>query len=347
MSKPIPSQATNSSDVGNVETSYKRKDWLANASFGDAFQKSIYLFQHEFRWLVLVFFIGGFTLSLILIPVNSIIANLEFLIATEIFAPIPDIILLFDLLIMSLSWGLVQRFVLFFGTFLLSTLAVYHMMKSVPLLNLLVPKDCETRFPFISTIIAALATATSLTLASVIPVVVPLLQVLYFFLPVLLVLGQFSMTRTFRLSIGLRVNHWIRILGAIVLGYILIVFASVLGLTIYLNIEVVLSLYGVSLGLAGPILLSLLTQIPVAMVAPLVPLFSIAFFAGARGAYREKQHSKYMQQPGVQPQQPRYIPLEEAVPSRDLCQECSKPLEPGVNYCTQCGHPIKSSNSHT
>ncbi len=349
MSEPDLSQAVEASVPTNAEPSFRGKDWLASASFGDAFKRSIYLLQHQFRWLVLVFFIGGVTLSIILIPVNSIIATIDTLIAIEIFAPVPDVILLFDFLIASITWGLLQQFVLFFGTFILGTVAVYHVIKSVPSLHLLVPDVSAIRFPLVLTIIAAFITATILTFASVIPIIVPFLQVLFFFLPVLLVLGQFSLARLFTLSVGMRVQHWVRILSALIVGYLLILFAGTLGLTFYLNIEVVLSLYGISLGLAGPILLSLFTQIPVAMVAPLVPLFSVAFFAGARGAYREKHHQKYMRgQQKYQPQQVRYIPLEEPIQEqRSLCQHCSKPLEQGMVFCTHCGQPIKNPHAPT
>ncbi len=325
----------------NVEVPFRVEEWYASASFGEAFQRSIYLLRHEFRFLILVFFLGGFTLSLILIPVNSMIASAEILITNELFAPIPDLISIFDLLIASAIWGLVQKFVVFFGTFVLGTIAIHHVFKTVPSLRVIASEMNEIRFPLGSTIVAAFVTSMILTLVSVIPIIVPFIQVLFFFLPLLLVLGTFPFTQAFSLSIGFRVKHWIRILSTHVTGYLLILFAGVLGLTIYLNIEVVLSLYGISLGFIGPVLLSFLTQVPVAMVAPLVPLFSVAFFAGARGAYREKQHQQFMSRQH-QPSRYRYIPLDGTMQgNRNLCQYCGNPLKPHLVFCTQCGQPTK------
>jgi hypothetical protein len=280
----------------DAKASFKGKDWLASASFGEAFQRTIFLLKKEFRWLVLVFFIGGLTLSISLMPVNSIVSTIDILIVNEVFAPIPDVIVLIDLLIKSVLWGLVRNFVIFFGTFILGTFVIYHVIKAVPSLYLLAPNYSSIRFPLLSTLGAASITATILSLSSILPLIGSVIQVLFFFLPTLLVLGHLSLVQSFTLSSHMQVQHWGRILSALFLGYILILFAGTIGVTVYLDIEVVLTLYGISLGLAGPILLSILTQIPVAMVAPLVPLFSVAFFGGARGAYREKQHQKFMRQ---------------------------------------------------
>ncbi|MFX1319277.1 MAG: hypothetical protein ACFE9D_01305 [Promethearchaeota archaeon] len=331
------------SHTPNDMSSAQGKDWLASTSFGGAFKRSIYLLRHQFRWLVIVFFISGFILSIILIPVNSAIATFEILITNELLAPVPDYLFFFDLLIASFSLGLVQNFVIFFGTFILGTFAVYHVLRKVPSLRVLVSDPNTLHFPILSTVLAALITAMSLTAASIVIVIVPVIQVLFFFIPIFLVLGGSSLTKSFTLSINFRVHHWRRILGALILSFILNLFAGHLGVTFYLNLETVLSLYGISLGLAAPFLLSLLTQIPVAMVAPLTPLFSVAFFAGARGAYREKQHEKYMhQQKQVKPQQPQYIPFEEVVSDEgNVCQHCGQRGRPGIAFCTQCGQPME------
>lgn len=280
----------------SIKSTYSCADWLASATFGSAFQRSIYLLQHEFRWLVFLFFIGGVTMSMILIPVNAIIGTIEILITTELFAPVPDFLLLYDLIIASLVWGLLQRFVVFFGSFILGTAAVYHVIKAIPSLHVLVSNEETVGIPIGSTLAAAFITASLLSIASVILIAVPLLQVLFFFLPILLVLGEFSLSQSFSLSIKFRVHHWGRILSTLILGFLLILFAGLLGQTFYWNIETVLGVYGLSLGIFSPILLSLLNQLPIAMVAPLLPLFSIAFFSGARGEYRAKQHERYMQQ---------------------------------------------------
>jgi hypothetical protein len=349
MSETARAKGTHTFLGPDATNSFQGKDWLSSTSFGDGFRRSIYLLQHEFRWLVLVFFIGGFILSLILIPVNSNIATLDVLITNEIFTPAPDFLLLFDLLVASFTWSLVQRFVIFFGTFILGTFAVYHVLKKVPSLHLLLSETNTIQYPILSTIIAAFLTATILTAASVIVVIVPIIQVLLFFLPVFLVLGGFSFSQSFSLSFGFRVKHWLRILGALILGYILTLFAGTLGVTFYQNIVTVLSLYGIPLGLASPILLSILTQIPVAMVSPLTPLFAVVFFAGARGAYREKQHEKYMRHQTQMPlQHRRYIPFEEAVSEKGkLCQHCGYRGTSGMMYCTRCGQRVKNDSSST
>ncbi|MFX1508668.1 MAG: hypothetical protein ACFFBR_00040 [Promethearchaeota archaeon] len=295
MSEPNLSPTPIEDNPSSFKSTYSCADWLASATFGSAFQRSIYLLKHEFRWLVFLFFIGGVIMSMILIPVNEIIGTIEILITIELFAPVPDFLLLYDLIIASLMWGLLQKFVVFFGSFILGTAAVYHVMKAIPSLHVLVSNEETVGIPIGSTLAAAVITASLLSIASVIPFAVPLLQVLFFFLPILLVLGQFSLSQSFSLSIRFRVQHWGRILSTLILGYLLILFAGLLGQTFYWNIETLLGVYGLSLGIFSPILLSLLNQLPIAMVAPLLPLFSIAFFSGARGAYRAKQHERFMQ----------------------------------------------------
>jgi hypothetical protein len=349
MSEPTLAQTTHTSRAADEMSSFQGKDWLARTSFGGGFRRSIFLLRHQFRWLVLVFFIGGFILSLILIPVNSTIATLDVLITNELFTPAPDFLVLFDLLIASFTWGLVQRFVIFFGTFILGTFAVYHVLKTVPSLRVLLSEANTLQFPILSTVLAAFITAGILTAASIIVVIVPILQVLFFFLPMFLVLGGFSLSQSFSLSIGFRVKHWLRILGALILGFILNLFAGTLGVTVYQNIVTVLSLYGISLGLTSLVLLSILTQIPVAMVAPLTPLFAVVFFAGARGAYREKQYEKYMRhQTQMAAQQRRFIPFEEAVSEKGrLCQNCGYRGTSGMMYCTRCGQRVENDTPST
>ncbi len=344
MSEPNLSPRPSKDNTTSFKSTYSGADWLASTTFGGAFQQSIYLLQHEFRWLVLLFFIGGVVMSIILIPVNSAIGTIELLIMDELFSPVPDFFLLYYLLIASLMWELLHRFAVFFGTFILETVAIYHVVKAVPSLQVLVSDEELAGFPVGSTLAAAIITAILLSMASVFLIAVPLLQVLFFFLPILLVLGHFSLSQSFSLSIRFRVRHWVRILSTLLLGYFLIISAGLLGQTLYWNIETLLGLYGLSLGLFSPILLSLLNQLPIAMVAPLVPLFSIAFFSGARGAYREKQHQRYLQaQSSLQPVSSRYIPFEDSAPEETIrCWNCSTLLKKGLAFCTQCGQPIKT-----
>lgn len=317
-------------------------DWLGEASFGQGLQRSISLLKHQFRWFVLVFFTGGLLIAVAAFPIAAIIANLNTLILNEIFAIQPDIVLLFSLLMQSLVLGLFQNFIMLFGVFVLSVSAVHRVLNTEASLRVLKNQQGALRFPIFKTIVAGLVFATILTVAGIIPFVGLVVYGLFFFVPVLLVLERASIGGAFSLSVGLRRRHWQRILGAIVLGYLLVLFAGTLGQTFYLNIEALATLYGIPLGVFGPVLLILLTQFTIAMVAPIPPLFMIAFYAGALGARREAQHKQYMRR--FQRQQwakARLIPIDkQPVESSINCPECGTPLRHDTQFCTRCGTKI-------
>ncbi len=320
-------------------------DWLGEASFGQGLQRSISLLKHQFRWFVLVFFMGGILIAVAAFPIAAIITNLNTLILNEIFAIQPDIFLLFSLLMQSLVLGLFQNFIMLFGVFVLSVSAVHRVLNTEPSLRVLKNQQEALRFPIFKTIAVGLVFATILTLAGIIPFVGLVVYGLLFFVPILLVLESTSIGGAFSLSAGLRRRHWQRILGAIVLGYLLVLFAGTLGQTFYLNIEAIATLYGIPLGVLGPVLLILLTQFTIAMVAPIPPLFTIAFYAGAMGARRETQHKQYMRR--IQRQQwakARLISIDEQRSESAMnCPECGTPMRLDTRFCTRCGTKIEDT----
>lgn len=308
MSKPDQSSQLHLSPAldTNMESLVKRSDWLVSAPFGDGLKRSIYLLQRQFRWYVFIFFLGGVILAITVFPINSIIATIEYLIVLEMLSPIPDILNLVNLLIISQIWGLLVNFFTFFGFFLLSTIAVYHAIRSEKTLQLLVKDQASVHFPTFQVIGVGLATAAIFTVVSVIPFLVPLIQVLFFFIPVVLIIEGQSLRRAFGQSFQMRRCYWQRILGALIVGFLFMLFAGRLGVSVYLSIAVVFNLVGMPLGLVGPFLLILISQLPVAMVAPVLPLLSVAFYGGAKNTQLRFRYEVYMK--WVQKQQIRYQP---------------------------------------
>ena len=346
MSNVDPSSMSSLSEPslsGTVNQHLSPSDWLGEASFGQGLQRSITLLRHQFRWFVLVFFMGGILLAVAAFPITSIIADLNTLILDEILSIQPDFFLLFNLLMQSLILGLFQNFIMLFGVFVLSVIAVHRVLNTEPSLRFLNNQQGAFRFPIFKTIVAGVGFATILTLAGIIPFVGLVVYALLFFVPLLLVLERTSIGGAFSLSAGLRRHHWQRILGAIVLGYLLVLFAGTLGQTFYLNIEAIASLFGIPLGVLGPGLLILSTQLTIAMVAPIPPLFMVAFYAGAVGARREAQHKQYIRR--IQRQQwtkARLIPIDErSIESSMNCPECGTPLRHDMQFCTRCGTKIE------
>jgi len=331
--------------TGTVNQSLSPSDWLGEASFGQGLQRSISILKHQFRWFVLVFFVGGIIIAAVVFPLDSITTYLDTLILSEILSIQPDFVLLLSLLMQSLVLGLFQNFIMLFGVFILNVIAVHRALKTEPSLRVLSQQQEALPLPIFTTIVAGLGVATILTLVGIIPFVGLIVYTLLFFIPILLVLERTSIGRAFSLSTGLRRRHWQRILGALVLGYSLMLFAGTLGQTFYLNIEAIATLYGIPLGLLGPILLILLTQFPIAMVAPILPLFTIAFYAGAKGARRETQHKQYMRRIHRQQQaKAKLLPLgEQPFESTRNCPECETPLRLGSQFCTACGTKIEDT----
>lgn len=289
-------------------------------------------------------------LAVILIPVSSEIAFLETWLNTLLLEPIPDFNLLFILLTNVLLFGLVQNFIIFFGVGIINAVVIFRVINSESVLQFLVGQKELSVFPVRRIITASLIIAVMLTLASIIPFIPLFLQVLFFFIPALIIIDNFTFGKAIQQSVGMRRGHWIRILGAIILSYIFILFAGQLGTTIFLDIQVVFAFYGIPIfAVVETFLLLILTQIPIAMVAPLFPLFSLVFYSGARGTLRETQLKHYLGQ--IQRKQQlklKRTPRSELMPQdQQLCPECRTPIVLGQSFCTQCGIKIYGDKTST
>ncbi|MHA2313817.1 MAG: zinc ribbon domain-containing protein [Candidatus Hermodarchaeia archaeon] len=342
---PSKSSLSEPALTGTSKQPLSPSDWLGEASFGQGLQRSITILKHQFRWFVLVFFVGGIIMAVAVFPLASIATSLNTLILSEILSMQPDYVLLFSWLMQSLVLGLFQNFILLFGVFVMNVIAVHRVLRTESSLHVLNQQQEALPIPIFKTIVTGFGVAAILTLVGIIPFVGLIVYTLLFFIPILLVLERTSIGGAFSLSAGLRRRHWQRILGALVLGYLLLLFAGTLGQTFYLNIEAIATLYGISLGVLGPVLLILLSQLPIAMVAPILPLFMIAFYAGARGARREAQHKQYMRRFYRQQQiKAKSIPLgEQHFESTRNCPECGTPLRLDSQFCTGCGTKIEDT----
>lgn len=324
------------------ESTFKTSDWLTSSSFGEGFKRSIYLLQRQFRWLAVTFFIGGLILSFITFPMNSVTAYLNELIITELLAPTlnPDVLLF--LLRTSTILGLSSDFLIFWGAYLIGAIALFRVLKSEASLKVLIKDIRDVKLPILRITGTGFMIAGVLTLASIVPFLVPFVQVLFFFIPILLIVDGCSIGKAFRLGLEMRRNHWQRILSTLILAYILMLFAGTLGTTIYLNIDAIILFYGFTLGVAGPILHILLNQIFVAMVAPLLPLFSIAFYSGAKEALRERYFDQYLQQTRRRQEvQSQLIPISEEIKKAlEICSQCNAPLNENAKFWSQCGASV-------
>jgi hypothetical protein len=338
MSDLVPTSTTHAVTPSQPTSTLRGSDWLRSLSFGDALRQSIILLQHEFRWLVLLFFIGGTGLALVLLPVNSTLELLANQIIQEIVMYPPNFDVLVNLMTVNIMLGTLQTFVVFFGIFLLNSVTIFHVFKKVSTLEVVAKGNQPPQFPTLHIMAAGVVTAALLALANLLLVVVPLVLFFTFFVPTILIIERGSVRQAFSLSVGMRRRHGRRILGALLLGATFIVFTHTLGVHVYLSIEYLFQLFGYSLGIGGPVLLIVITQIPVSMVAPLIPLFSIAFYSGARGAMAEYKHERFTR--AVQRHRARtqsLIPLDRTSPD---CRQCGMLLRPGVAFCTRCGTPM-------
>ncbi len=342
MSEPDFISGTIVTSDSPFESTLKTSDWLTSSSFGEGFKRSIYLLQKHFRWLVVTFFIGGLILSLITFPINSITAFLNELIISELLAPTLNFEVLLFLLRISTIFGLSSDFLIFLGAYLLGAVALFHVLKSEATLKVLVTDIEGVKLPIMRIMLTGLMIAGILTIASIIPFLVPFVQVLLFFIPIVLILDGCSIGKAFRLSFEMRRKHWQRILSILILTYILMLFAGTLGGTVYLNIEAAFLFYGIALGVIGPILLILLNQIFVAMVAPLLPLFLITFYSGAKEALRERRFDQYLRQTSRRQQvQSQLIPMNEKIKNQErICSQCNIPLKENAKFCSQCGASV-------
>ncbi|MFX0168763.1 MAG: zinc ribbon domain-containing protein [Candidatus Hodarchaeota archaeon] len=343
MSVLKPRSAPHSASVYTQDLSEQKSKWLADVSFGEALKQSITLLQMEFRWLVLVFFIGGTLLALILIPVNTTLEVINELAIQELLAFPPNFTLLLDLMRLNTILSFVQTFITFFAVFILNVVTIHQVFQKEPQLKGIAKVYSAPHFPTTSIVATGLVTATLLAIADLLVVATPFVLLFFFFVPANLIIAGKSVRSAISQSLEMRRQHWQRIFGAILLGAIFMVFAHTLGVHVYLTLEYIFQALGISLELVGPVLLIVLTQIPVAMVAPLIPLLSVAFYSGARGVMVEHQQRQFMR--ALERQRARtqqVIPLERDI---SVCQKCGTPLRPDSAFCTNCGSAAISSLS--
>ena len=341
MSDLISSSTTKSDDLMHPVATLQPSDWLRSLSFSDALRQSIILLQGEFQWLILVFFLGGTGLALLLLPVNTIIEALANLIFQEMMSFPPNFDALLNLLTTSLFWGSLQTFVTFFGIFLMNAVAIHRVLKTHPTLEIMAKNSQAPHFPSLQIIGAGLITSGLTTVANLFVVLVPVVLLLCYFVPAVLVIEGGTMKEAFSQSFQMRHKHVQRILGAILLGATFLVFAHTLGVHVYLSLEFLFQLYGASLGIASLVALIILTQIPVSMVAPLIPLLSVAFYSGARGARAEHRYEKFTR--AVRRQRARTASLKLLDASQSACRHCGNPLRPDSAFCSRCGTPTTLS----
>lgn len=336
-------------------------DWLASVSFGEGLRRSVLLLRGQFRWYVLLFFVGGVGVSLLLLPIDQVITGVAERILAALLDPLLDLVALGNLLLVDLALMFLENFAIALLLFLLSCITIRRAFRSVPSLTILRPKT-PARASAGGVLGAGLLVAAVLAAASLVVVAVPFLHALLLFTPICIVAGSASGFGAVRLSTRLRRQHWQRLLCALVASYVLNLFAGTLGGSLYLNLQAVLSLLHVSTGILDPILQIVITQLPVAMVAPLLPLLSLVFYPGAMTTEEDHLRNQFLRrqqqlQRRVTPY--RAIPLADArpaaslvspgaaspmpqrdVPEPDRCRQCGAPLKEGAQFCHVCGAPL-------
>lgn len=322
----------------DINSELSPSEWLMTVSFGEGLRRSFLLLQRQFGWLVLIFFLGGFLLSVFVLPINMILESLFIQIMNELFAPSPDFVMLFDLFISNILWDLFMRFILAFGVFLLNALVIHRILRSERTLWSLSDFDAPQPFPITKVLVSGFIMASFILVASIIPLLVLFLDVLLFFVPALLIIDRQTVMKAFRQSINMRHRHWQRILGALIIGSLFVVFAGTFGVMIAQNIVLLLSLFGISSILVRSLLLIVFTQLFIAMVAPILPLLSVTFYSGAKHTLEMIQRQKYFRH--LRRQQTPYrhlIPFSDDQSLAATCIYCNTQLKEEALFCQHCG----------
>ena len=188
MSDLIPHSASKLRSAGPEVPRDQQINWFANVSFGDALNRSIVLFQREFRWLVFLFFLGGSGLALILLPVNSILEIVNELMLQELLLFPLNLDLLLTLMTQNLIWSFLQTFITFFAVFLLNVLAIHRTFQKEPQLKGMARIYSAPRFSIANVVAAGLVTAILLALANIFLIAGPFVSLFLFFVPAILVI---------------------------------------------------------------------------------------------------------------------------------------------------------------
>jgi hypothetical protein len=361
MTTSVPVTEHGASRASPAEQSMTPSDWLASVSFGEGLRRGVILLRNQFRWYVVIFFVGGVGASLLLLPINQTLTDLADRMLVELLSPLPDLFALGNLVLLDLGLTFLANFATAFLLFLLSCIAIRHAFRAVPSLGILRPKT-PSALSASSVATAALLVAAILAAASVVFVAVPFLHALLLFAPVIVVAGSGSGLSALRLSTQMRHQHWQRLLCTLVAGLVFTTFAGTLGDTLYLNLQTILNLLHVPTGFLNSILQIVITQLPVATVAPLLPLLSLVFYPSAMTAREDHIRSRFLRrQRQSQRQLARYhaIPLggtppgfplipdttagdlsSRNVPAQDACPQCGASPKRDARYCHVCGAPL-------
>jgi hypothetical protein len=313
-------------------------DWLASISFGEGLRRSVTLLRRQFRWCLLVFFAAGAGTSLLLLPIDQILASLAESILIELLNPMLDISLLANLVLEDLVLTFMEGFAVALLVFLLSCATVYHAFRSVSSLDIMRSK-APSRLSVSGTLGAGLLVAGAIALASVLVVPVPFLQVLLLFVPVCIVTGSAGGLGAVKLSVQLRRRHWQRLFCALVASYLFNLFAATIGQTLYLNLQAVLDLQHVSIGFWDSILQVVFTQLPVAMVAPLLPLLSLVFYPSATAAREDRLRADFLRRQQRRAPVTPYRPM----PLTDAKDALVSPSQDATNRPASSGDTVEQT----
>jgi len=312
--------------------------WLADIPFSEGIRRSSTLLRLLFRPLYTLFLIGGFLTSLILMPLSLLLSQLLAQLVSEM-ATFTNVYRLVSLLVSILIWNWLEEFATALAIFLLCCAAIYMTVKAFPKLHSTITGEPANHtvpsFSTISVVGAGLVFAVSLATARLTVIAVPIIYPLLFFAPPILIFERRGALEALRRSTQLITGHWRRALASLILSYLFITFAGQLGVMLYMNIEALLLLLQIPLGLPGLVLLAFLSQATAAATAPFLPLLSFIFYPGASAAHQQRQRRRRKIRP------PHFIPFPSGQPP--TCPSCGATLKPHALFCHRCGAKIEGA----
>ncbi|MFX1563155.1 MAG: zinc ribbon domain-containing protein [Promethearchaeota archaeon] len=331
--------------VNNSKDELSVSDWQASVPFGEGLKRSTFLLRQQFFGLVRLFFVGGLAAALIILPIDIMSAYFEALLTESLTDPM-DITLVAVSFAYIIAFNFLREFTISFAVFLLGTLAIHRIIQNVPKLKNLNQRKESTKILTPTVLKAGVIVALILASASLIAFPYPFMYILLFFTPALVVLTNQNASSAVRQSMQMRHNSWRRIFGALLFCGTLNIFAGTLGVMVYFNIETVISLLGGSLGWVAPFLLAVVTQLPVAMVAPIFSILSLVFYSGALAALEDNQHRKYLRrQHLLERRRMHLVPFGEQLSTGlKICKKCGKTLKPNTVFCVFCGERVEETS---